>query len=201
MNMENLFCLRKLTMIPAIFLMTVFQTFFCTDATAQVKSMRMFLSPETIDAEDERRKLLLNASPILKLIDRASRESPLAFAWQLNRDTLLNAKDVFREVIEFQGDATFRKAIALDTITLKKNTEADYDVRRNFLSHSIAMATYEISQQKGKQILVFANSTSKEKLYFKVFLDKASKRILKIQNLSNGRFYLPVPFEGGTISM
>jgi len=179
---------------------TVFLAVFGVAAHAQVKSKGLFLPPEIRKTPAEKRKILLDASPILKLIDQAARESPLSFAWQLNTDTLLKKNDVFREVIEFEGGASIRKAMAIDSITLQRNLDADYDIRRNFYSFSLDLNTYAFRQQKGKPILVLESATSTHKLYFKVFLDKTEKKILKIQNLSTGRVYLPVPFEGGTIS-
>lgn len=187
--------------LVAFFVLTLQLSFFWMGATAQVKSKSMFLPPEMIKSPAEKRKILLNASPILKLIDQAGKESPLAFVWQLNTDTTVKKSDLFREVIEFEEGATVRKAMAIDTTILQQHSEADYDVRRNFSRFSMALESYQISQQKGKPVLVFTSNKSEDKLYFKVFLDKAGKKILKIQNLSNRRFYLPVPFEGGTISM
>lgn len=177
---------------------TVFLVVFGIAAHAQVKSKDIFLPPEIRKTPAEKRKLLLDSSPILKLIDQAAGESPLSFAWQLNTDTLLKKNDVFREVIEFEGGASIRKAMAIDTITLQRNLDTDYDIRRNFYSFSLDLNTYAFHQQKGKPILVLESAA--DKLYFKVFLDKAAKKILKIQSLSTGHVYLPVPFEGGTIS-
>lgn len=199
MYAEKLF--YRLIFIPAFFVLTVLLAFLDLAATAQVKSKNSLSYPKVIKSPAERQKLLLDASPILKLVKRITEDGPLSFAWQLNTDTLVKVKDVFREVIEFEGGATIRKAVAIDTVTLHKLPEADYDVRHNFFRFSMTLASFDISQQKGKPILVLTSEKSTDKLYFKVFLDKAGKGILKLQNLSDGRFYLPVPFEGGTISM
>ncbi|WP_316753064.1 hypothetical protein [Pedobacter gandavensis] len=160
--------------------------------------MNMFLVDEPQNPAAEKQKQLAAISPILKLIKQAG--EPLAFAWQLNADTVLKAKDVFREVIEFTNGAEIRKAMAIDTVSLQKSSSAEYDVRRKFLRHYGNVTAYEITQQKGKPILVLEKADLEDKLYFKVFLDKTGKKILKIQRLSNGRFYLPTPFEGPTIS-
>jgi hypothetical protein len=187
--------------IPSFFVLTLLFAFLGLSARAQVKSKRLLLPPKIVKPVYESEKPASDSAPILKLIEKAAQEAPLAFAWQLNADTLVKAKDLFREIIEFDGGATVRKAMAIDTVRIKKTAEAGADVRQNFLSFSTSLAAYDISQQKGKPILVLANTRSDEKLYFKVFLDKAAKKILKIQNLSNGRFYFSVPFEGPTISL
>ncbi|NQX43329.1 hypothetical protein HQN84_31055 [Pedobacter steynii] len=187
--------------LKRVFILAIFLASFCLVTTAQVKSKPLFLPPKILKIDVDSRELALASSPLLKLIDRAGQESPLAFAWQLNADTLIKAKDVFREAIEFDGGATIRQAMAIDTVSLQKSSKPDYEVRRNFYSFSTNLAVYEVSQKKGKQILVLEKANSKDKHYFKVFLDKAAKKILKIQNLSTGRFYLPVPFEGPSISL
>lgn len=188
--------------MSANLILSVLLVFSGMTAAAQVKkSIVKFPTDERAKTPAERRKILLDASPILKLIDQAGRESPLSFAWQLNTDTLLKAKDLFREVIEFENGVSIRKAMAADTVRLSKSDKASEDVRRNFYSYSVSLDSYAISQQKGKPILVFERATAPNKLYFKVFLDKTAKKILKLQSLSTGRFYLPVPFEGGTISL
>ncbi|MBB2147512.1 hypothetical protein [Pedobacter gandavensis] len=188
--------------IQTLPILTVFLVLFVPRGTAQVKSRTSFFLYDSKESPVDNRKVLVAASPILKLIDQAARTSPLAFVWQLNADTLVKSGDIFRELIEFDGaDATFRKAMVIDTVTLKKSSKADYDVKQNFYTFSTSLATYDISQQKGKPILIFLNPATKDQQYFKVFLDKAGKNILKIQSLSTKRIYLPTAFEGPMISL
>lgn len=195
--------LFKSLIARAFFTLAITLACFSLTAKAQEEpKTSFFLTDSKEESPVARWKRLRAASPILKLIDKAAEESPLAFVWQLNADTLVKEKDLFRELIEFDGGgATFRRSTVIDTVRLKKSSAADYNVLRNFYTYSGSLASYDISQQKGKPMLVFLNPKSNEKLYFKVFLDKAGKKILKIQNVSSKRFYLPTAFEGPTISM
>nr|WP_068891194.1 hypothetical protein [Pedobacter panaciterrae] len=191
---------KKLPFVKPNLVLIVLFTFFQLDASAQVKANKQVPPPKIKLSSLDSRKQQSNGSPVLKIIEQAMQELPLAFAWQINADTVLKADDVFREIIEFEGVANLRRSIAVDTVTLKKSMEKDYDVRWSFLKFSNDLTSYEFTQQKGKDILVFENTETHEKQYFKVFLDKSRKKILKLQHVATGHFYFPVQFEGGLVS-
>jgi len=138
------------------------------------------------------------AGPIIKILEIGDEGIPLAFLWQLNADTLLKKGDVFREMISFPGKAVLNRFMADDSISLKKSTEEDYAVIRRFVSFSGMDTAFNVIEDKG--MLVLENVETHQRRRFKVVLDKARKKILKLQDSITGRIYLPSPFEGGNVS-
>lgn len=170
---------------------------FHLNTIAQVKVTKS-IAPKKIKAPVSVAKVNPGAGPIIKILENGDEGIPLAFLWQLNADTLLKKGDVFREMISFPGNAVLNRFMADDSITLQKSSEEDYAVTRRFVSFSGEDTTFNIIEDKG--MLVLENVETHKTKRYKVVLDKARKKILKLQDTITGRIYLPTPFEGGSVS-
>lgn len=171
---------------------------FNLNTIAQTKATKS-IAPKKIKAPVSVSKANPGAGPIIKILENGDDDGiPLAFLWQLNADTLLKKGEVFREMISFPGKAVLNCLMADDSITLEKKSEKAYDVTRRFVSFSGKDTTFNIIEDKG--MLVLENVETHKTKRYKVALDKARKKILKLQDTITGRIYLPAPFEGGSVS-
>lgn len=165
-------------------------------ATAQTKKNRSSqpqLKPATAITET-----IPGRGPIITIIERGDEGIPLAFQWQLNADTVLKKGDVFRETIAFPGGAELNSFMADDSTTLKKSAEKEYKVTSRFVSFSGESASFSITEDKGMLILERPDTHVKKR--YKVVLDRARKRIIRMEDMETHRVYLPATFEGGSVS-
>lgn len=122
---------------------------------------------------------------------------PLAFKFQINKDTILLPKAEFAEIIEMRYDysdilgITIISKSAADTLKIQKNDSV--------APERIALSYYEHrdwgSASVTNQTIKVTDKETKLTISFKVVLDKPKKKILYLINVLNGRKYLPTAYE------
>lgn len=149
-------------------------------------------------------KKVVENNPVLEILKK--QKSTDAFVWQIDADTILLPKSVYKETIEEFGgkdffdelsdNAIIRRSLTVDTVKLKKEEIEKKDIDSSIGSSYFELLTYKITVKK--DIVIFENNETKIKEKFKVFLDKKKTKILYLQSLSSKKIYRPGEFEGAT---
>lgn len=146
-----------------------------------------------------------NNNPLVKILKKLN--STDAFIWEMNADTLLAPKTVFKEIIEELGGTSYhskelidraviRQSSTVDTVKIKKieNKEENDNIIGPISSMYLKLSTYTIIVKK--DIIIFVDDKTKKEEKFKAFLNKEKSKILYLKNLNSNNIYLPGEFEG-----
>lgn len=149
-------------------------------------------------------------NPLVKILKKQKIED--AFVWEINADTLLVPKTVYKEIIEELGGTSYysnqlsdrvviRQSATADTVALKKiEIKNDNDnIISPILSSYLKLTTYTITIKN--DIILFVDDKTKKEEKFKAFLNKEKTKILYLKNIKSNKIYSPGKFEGPTIGM
>ncbi len=193
---------NKIVKIGICLILVIIQTSVC----AQKK--KKSLSPPKIAVLKSPPEKFDNNNPLVKILK--NHEYTDAFVWEINADTLLAPKSVYKEIIEELGGisndtnqlidrAIIRQSSTADAVTLKKVKNNDDNIIGPILSSYLKLNAYTIMVKD--DIIIFENIKTKEQEKFKAFLDKEKTKILYLKSLKSNKIYLPGQFQGPTIMM
>ncbi|KUJ59745.1 hypothetical protein AR687_21305 [Flavobacteriaceae bacterium CRH] len=160
----------------------------------------MKLPPEKFDSNN----------PLVKILKEQQFSD--SFVWEINADSLLVPKTVYKEIIEELGGASYytdelsdrvviRQSATVDTVKLKKidNKNQEENVIGPILSSYLKLTTYTITIKN--DIIIFVDDKTKKEEKFKAFLNKQKDKIIYLKNIKSNKIYSPGKFEGPSIGM
>lgn len=127
------------------------------------------------------------------------KDSPQSFAWKIDADAgNIPSGTLFKERVRLDLRNDFTKFSIKARINFEYTTDAlelktGADIEELLIKSALIFKDYSVTADK--DILVLTNAKTKETERFKVFLDKARKKILKLQNLKNQMIYVPAETE------
>lgn len=123
---------------------------------------------------------------------------PMAFKFEINKDTIILPKQEFAEVIEVRSDSYSEEL----GVTIISRTAADtlkFENKDNAKEERIVYSYYEDRKWcdgiVSKETIKAIDKETKGVTSFKAVLDKPKKKILYLINISNGRKYVPTAYE------
>lgn len=123
---------------------------------------------------------------------------PMAFKFQVNKDTIILPKQEFAEVIELHP-SSYSQEIEVTIISKSAVDTLKYEFNDGTKPERIAYSYYESRKWcEGivtKETIKATDKETKSVASFKVVLDKPKKKILYLINVSNGRKYVPTTYE------
>lgn len=137
--------------------------------------------------------------PVNKIVSIIRKNDfPMAFKFEINKDTIILPKQEFAEVIELHPDSYSEE---IDVIIISKSAvdTLKFEFNDGSKPERIAYSYYDSRQWcEGiltKEAIKAIDKETKLATSFKVVLDKPKKKILYLINISNGRKYLPAAYE------
>ena len=136
-------------------------------------------------------------SKIITIIKNA--ENPLAFKYEINKDTIILPKGAFSEIIQIDSYNEYLETIEVTQIFRTASDTMKLEVNDATKGERIVYSYYEERKWgKGtvsKNVLTVVEKETKSKVTFNVVLDKYKKKILYLQNVATGRKYLPSEYQ------
>jgi|GEM_PF-5045391 len=134
---------------------------------------------------------------IITIIKNA--ENPLAFKYEINKDTIILPKGEFSEIIQIDSYNEYLESIEVTQIFRTASDTMKLEVNDATKGERILYSYYEERKWgKGtvsKNVLTVVEKETKSKVAFNVVLDKPKKKILYLENVATGRKYLPSEYQ------
>lgn len=172
--------------------------FFCQVSFSQAKKKAVpppikkgiLAPPKIVRTED------LPVSKIVSILRK--NDFPMAFKFEVNKDTTILPDQEFAEIIEVSGDSyseslslTMISRTAADTIRYESNSDTKFEKRTNSYYETRNRCDGVVS----KETIKATDKETKLTTSFKAVFDKPKKKILYLINVSNGRKYLLAAYE------
>lgn len=151
----------------------------------------VLLPPKIVRPEDR---------PVSKIVSIIRKnEMPMAFKFEVNKDTIILPKEEFAEVIEISNSYTFSEELDVTIISKSAVDTLKYEFNDGSKPERIAYSYYDSRKWCNgiltKETIKATDKETKSVASFRVVLDKPKKKILYLLNISNGRKYLPTAYE------
>ena len=134
---------------------------------------------------------------IITIIKNA--ENPLAFKYEINKDTIILPKGEFSEIIQIDSYNDYLESIEVTRIFRTASDTIKFEVNDATKGERMLYSYYEERKWgKGtvsKTVLTFIEKETKSKATFNVVLDKPKKKILYLENVATGRKYFPSEYQ------
>lgn len=160
---------------------------------------RQILTPPKINSPYSSSKPKNNVVSIVK-----DNSFPLSFKFEINKDTIFLPNSEFAEIIEISDsgysedlNVTIISRTASDTLKFEYND----GTKEDRIMHSYFEKRKWCEVNMNKEIMSAVDKESKEKIDFKVVLDKTKKKILYVENRATKRKYLPTSYEAPSPSI
>lgn len=158
---------------------------------APPKIKREVLSPPKIVRPED-----MPVSKIVSIIRK--NEMPMAFKFEINKDTIILPRQEFAEVIEINSNS-YSEELSVTIISKSAVDTLKYEFNDGSKPERIAYSYYDHRKWcegiLAKEIIKATDKETKSVATFRVVLDKSKKKILHLINVSNGRKYLPTAYE------
>ncbi len=151
----------------------------------------VLLPPKIVRPEDR---------PVSKIVSIIRKnEMPMAFKFEVNKDTIILPKGEFAEVIEISNSYTFSEELDVTIISKSAVDTLKFEFNDGSKPERIAYSYYDSRKWCDgiltKETIKATDKETKSVASFRVVLDKPKKKILYLLNISNGRKYLPTAYE------
>lgn len=126
-------------------------------------------------------------------------ENPLAFKYEINKDTIILPKGEFSEIIQIDSYSEYLESIEVTQIFRTASDTMKFEFNDATKGERMLYSFYEDRKWgKGtvsKNVLTVVEKDTKSKVTFNVVLDKPKKKILYLENVATGRKYLPAEYQ------
>ena len=126
-------------------------------------------------------------------------ENPLAFKYEINKDTIILPKGEFSEIIQIDSYSEDLESIEVTQIFRTASDTMKFEFNDATKGERTLYSFYEDRKWgKGtvsKNVLTVVEKETKSKVAFNVVLDKPKKKILYLENVATGRKYLPAEYQ------
>jgi len=123
---------------------------------------------------------------------------PLAFKFEVKKDTMILPKQQFAEVIEVRSDS-YSEELGVTIISRTASDTLKFENKDNAKGERIVYSYYEDRKWcdgiVSKETIKATDKETKEATSFKAVLDKPKKKILYLINVTSGRKYVPTAYE------
>lgn len=137
--------------------------------------------------------------PVSKIVSILRKNDfPMAFKFEINKDTIFLPKQEFAEVIELHPDS-YSEEIGVTVISKSAVDTLKYEFNDGTKPERIAYSYYDKRKWcdgiVSKETIKATDKETKLATTFKVVMDKPKNKILYLINISNSRKYLPTAYE------
>lgn len=176
----------------------------CQVSFSQVKKKPVASSKKTVIAPPKIVRALPLPSPPVKQVNKIitiikNAENPLAFKYEINKDTIILPKGEFSEIIQIDSYSDYSESIEVTQIYRTASDTMKFEFNDSTKGERMLYSYYEERKWgKGtvsKNVLTVVEKETKSKVTFNVFLDKPKKKILYLENVATSRKYLPSEYQ------